>query len=392
MPASPSASSGQSSGATPNTINSQNSTAAPLAAGATFTGEWVDATLYDSVVIAVKTDQNGSYSAQFSPDGVNVDSTLTRYYRTAQIDPPHRFTITRAYVRVVFTNTSASDQTYLRLQTTLGEKADLNAPLDSTLSQDFDSISVRPTDFKAEVSLGLRQGSALWNKFGYNEDVGTTAELLASWGGSYSPMTTARTLSIVSTSTDDASGGTGAQSLVVYGVDANRREQVVVVTPAGTTPVVTAETWLGINRIAVALAGSGKVNAGTITATATTDATIQGQLPAGSGTTQQCIFHVQEGSQALAEWITVNVARFGNGTEPIVTVKGWVYSAVSNAKYEVFRQLINTTFNGGVELTPPLPFPIGDGAVFWLEAVSTRTGTTVNGRFSLIEHRNVDAS
>lgn len=368
--------------------STDNSSTSALSNGAVFTGEWEDVGAYSSVVVAVKTDQDGLYAVQFSPDGVNQDSTLTRYYRTSQIEPPHRFTITRRYCRVVFTNASASPQTYFRLQTLFGDKPDLNAPLDSTVSQDFDSTLVRPTDYKHEVSLGLRQGSTLWNKFGYNEDVGTSAEVLASWGGTFTPMTTARTLSVVSTAASDTDGGAGANNVVIYGIDANRLAQTVVVAMGGLTPGVTTETWLGVNRVSVGLAGSSLGNDGTITITATTDLTTQAQVPAGEGTSQQCIFHIQAGHTALTEWLTANVIRFGSGAEPVVTVRGWVYSAVSNAKYEVFRQVLDASIVGTFDVGPPVPFPIGGASVFWLEVVSSRAATAVNGRFSLIEVRS----
>lgn len=140
-----------------NRISAVNSSATLLNAGATFTGTGEDVTQYDSVVVAVKTDQDGTLTVQFSNDNTNWDSVLTKYYRTTQVEPPHRFTITRRYCRVTFQNTSASNQTYLRLQTTFGNKTELNAPLDSVISQDYDSISVRPSDYHYEVALGRRQ-------------------------------------------------------------------------------------------------------------------------------------------------------------------------------------------------------------------------------------------
>lgn len=378
--------------ATAGVVSTVNSTTTLLAAGASFTGEWELAGQYSSVTLAAKTDQNGTFTVQFSPDGVNQDSTLTRYYRTDQIEAPHRFTVTRQYFRVVFTNTSASDQTYLRLQSILGLKESLNAPLDSTLAQDFDSLPTRPTDYKQEVALGLRQGHSLWNKFGRNLDVDTGgAEVLASWGGTYVPPTTARTLSVVSSSTDDADGGTGSNNVVIYGIDADRKSQVVVVTLNGTTPVVTTETWLGINRMSIGLSGSGQRNAGDITATTTTDLAIQAQIPVGAGTSQQCIFHTQVDHQALAEWITINVIREGGGSEPVVTLIAWVFSHVSNSYYEVARQSLDVNLENNLELKPPLPFPIGESSTFMIEVETDRNNTQVSGRFSLIEVRDIDA-
>jgi len=264
-----------------NFVSTLNSSSSLLAAAAVFTGTGEDVSQYNSVVVSVKTDQDGHYSVQFSNDNTNWDSTLTRYYRTNQIEAPHRFTITRKYCRIVFTNSSASDQTYLRLQTTFGEKSELNAPADASLPQDFDATVSRPTDFKYETALGLRQGYTLWNKFGYNEDIDTGKESIWSPGGIFVPIVTARTLSVVSTSTADDDGGTGANSIIIYGIDADWKAQTVVVTLDGTTPVVTTETWMGINRMSIYVSGSGGVNAGTITATATTEATDQADIPLG---------------------------------------------------------------------------------------------------------------
>lgn len=375
-------------------ISTLNSTTTLLTSGSSFTGTWEDVSGYTGVIVALKTDQNGYYTIQFSPDGTNTDSSLTRYYRTTQTEPPHAFEITRKYCRVVFTNDSGSDQTYLRLQTKfVSNRTGLNIPMDATMSQDYDAIAVRPSNYVYEAALGRRQGATTWNKFGYNADVDIGTEVIAAFGGSFSPLTTASTLTIVSSSTDDdgSPAGTGANSIVIYGIDANRKSQTEVVTLNGTTNVVTATTWLGVNRAAIYLAGSTLTNVGNITITATTGGTVQAYLPAGEGTTQQLIYFTQADHQALADWLILNAARFNTGTEPIVTFKGWVYSAVSNAKYEVFRQVVDCNLEDHIELRPSQPFVIGEKSCFWIEATTQVNNTAVAGRFSLIEIRDVDA-
>jgi hypothetical protein len=372
-------------------VSTVNSTDTLLAPAAVFTGSAEDVSAYDSVVVSAKTDQDGYFEVQFSNDGTNWDSTLTRYYRTSQIEAPHRFTITRKFVRVRFTNTSASSQTFLRLQTTFGSKAALNTPTDSTLSQDYDAIVTRPTDYLTEVALDRRQGSTLWNKFGGNEDIDIGTEVIASWGGAFTPMTTPRTLSVVSTSVLDTSGGTGANSLVVYGIDANRKSQIVVVTLNGTTPVVTTETWLGVNRVALYLSGSGQVNAGAITLTATTDLTIQGGIPEGVGTSQQCLFFTQAKHRSLIQSLHITTLRQSGGSHRVVTVKGWSYSAISNSRYEIVRVNIDTSVENFISLNLPLPLVLTESTAFWLEATTDTNNTSISARFSLVEHRDVDA-
>lgn len=373
-------------------LSTLNSSTAALNAAAVFTGAWEDVSDYNSVVIAVTTDQNGSYAVQFSPDGTNIDSSLTRYYNTAKINAPHRFTITRQYFRVVFTNSSASNQTYFRLQTAFGDKGELNAPLDSTLSQDYDATATRPTDYRVEAAQGIRQGVEVWNKFGYNADIDIGTEVLASFGGTFTPLTTATTLTIVSSSTDDDGdpAGTGLNSIVVYGIDSNRDAVIEVVTLNGTTNVVTASTWLGINRVAMYLCGSGKTNAGTITLTATTGGSTMAQMPAGEGVTQQCIFHIPRNTQFIAEWLRVNTLK-QSGANPVVTIKGWVYSALNNGTQEIYRASIDTAVDNNLNEAAPLPFPIGGSSVFWLEATTDKADTIVTARFSGLLTQNVGA-
>ena len=372
-------------------VSTSNSTTTPLASSATFTGDWEDVARYNSVIVAAKTDLNGTFTVQFSPDGTNIDSTLTRYYRTNQIEAPHRFTITRRYVRVTFTNTASATQGLFRLQTTFGEKSDLNSPVDSILSQDFDATVTRPTDFLYESALGRRQGYKDWSKFGYNPDVDTGTELVWSFGGLHTIMTTARTLSVVSTDSTDDLGNTGAQYVIVYGIDANREAQTVVVEMNGTTPVVTTETWFGINRMSIYLCGTNTSNAGVITATATTDLTVQGQIPIGDGSSQACLFYTQANHQALIKYAAFNAYRISGGGSPRVTIKCWVYSFISQAKYQIIRKTIDTAVENVFSLELSIPLQVGESSVIWFEATTTLDNTEVSGRFSLVEVRDVDA-
>lgn len=365
-----------------NMVSTDNSSTATLAAGATFTGVWEDVSRYNSLVVAVTTDEDGEYAVEFSPDGVNIDSTLTRYYRTGSIEPPHRFTVTRQYARIVFENTSANPQTLFRLQTMYGTYQNLNAPLDSNLSQDFDALAVRPSDYHTEVALSRRQGMSLWNKFGYNQDVDIGTEVIASWGGTFAPLTTATTLTIVSTSLNDiVTTGSGVQSIVVYGLNANREEVIEVVNMNGTTNVVTGSTWLGINRVAMFLCGSGQVNEGTINITATTGGSQMAQMPAGEGVSQQCIFHIPADNQFLVHYLRVNTLKQA-AQNPKVTIKMWVYSPVNNGKQQIYSTSIDTSISNLVLETLPLPLPITEQSVIWLEATTDKNDTIVNARFS----------
>jgi len=157
----------------------------------------------------------------------------------------------------------------------------------------------------------------------------------------------------------------------------------------GTTNVVTTTTWLGINRVAMFLCGTGQVNAGIINITATTGGSQMAQMPAGGGVTQQCIFHIPRNYNFITEWVRINVLNRANNAE--LTVKMWVYSSLSNGKQEVYKVDIDTQLINDISENPNLPFPISEATVIWLEVTSNKAGVIINGRFSGVLVRDVDA-
>ncbi len=242
------------------------------------------------------------------------------------------------------------------------------------------------SDYNTKVAEGKIEGASLWNKFGYNDDIDVGTEVIASWGGTFTPLTTAGTLLIASSSSNDTDGGTGCNSIVIYGIDSNRDEQIEVVLMNGTTTVNTTTTWLGINRVAMFLCGSGQINAGDIAILSSVGGATMAVMPLGGGVTQQCIFHVPANNNFVMEWLMINVLNQGKNAE--LNIKMWVYSAVSNGKQEVFRVNIDTAVtNEPIELNPNLPFPVSEKTVVWIECTSDKANVIVNARFSGILDR-----
>jgi hypothetical protein len=375
------------------TESTVNSSVATLASGATFTGAWESCVGYEDISIAVNTDFDGTYTIQFSHDGTSLDTTLTRHYRTAQIEAPHVFEVTRKFYRITFTNIGVGTQTYFRLQTILGKRGNLNIPIDATMSQDYDSTSVRPSDFRYEVALGRRQGSTTWNKFGYNSDVDTAAtEVVAAFGGAFAPLTTASTLTISSSSANDTvSAGTGARSITVVGVNANYEYQTETIGLNGTTPVISVNSWLGVNRVSVNLAGSTQNNVGLITITATTGGATQATIPVGEGSTQQAIYFVEKSHKFLADFFQFNIEKLAGGTTPKVRIKGWIFNVNANCKYLIYNELFDTTIHSDTIILPSQPFVIDEKTCLWFEATTDQNDTFVSCRFSGVLFRNVNA-
>lgn len=345
---------------------------------------WLDPSFYSSFAFGLNCDCNGTLYVYQSSTGRDeeIDSTLT-FTIKRNVREVHVLKITSPFVRFKFVYTDTCQ--VFRFDVFKGDYSQITAPNNLVIQQDADAVLVRPTDYHYEVSLGKRVNETTWNKFGYNADVDIGTEVVAAFGGTFTYLTSASTLTIVSSSTNDTDGGSGAHGLVIYGVDADRNSQTEVVLLTGTTPVVTTTTWLGINRAALFRSGSGQVNAGNITITATTGGTTQAYIPLGEGTTQQLIFFTQAGHTVLADWMLLNAEKISGGGSPKVTFKGWVFSAVSNSKYEVFRQVVDTSTDDHIELRPSQPFIIGEKSIFWIEATTDQNNTVTSGRFSLLE-------
>lgn len=169
-----------------------------------------------------------------------------------------------------------------------------------------------------EVAAGLVDGRRIYNIYGRNFDVdsGTVPEDLWNGGGVYTGFPTtgsAETLSIVSSSVNDTSAGTGALTIKIYGLDGNYAEITETVTLNGTTPVTTTQTFWRVDTAEVIAAGSGGFNAGQITANhSTTTANVFFVMPANRGRTNTANFTVPAGWSALIRELDVWVR--GSGT------------------------------------------------------------------------------
>lgn len=172
-------------------VDSGNSSTSTLNSAATFTGTAKDVSSFSSIAVACYTDQDGSLQIQFSTNGTNWDSTIT-FVVTANTNEVHRVTPTRKYMRVVFTNSSASNQTVFRLQTMLGSYLNLTSALNSQIQSDQDTIVVRPLDFNLMTAEGLYQNRQNTIKDGINFDIdiGSTPEDITNEGGVYAGFPT----------------------------------------------------------------------------------------------------------------------------------------------------------------------------------------------------------
>jgi len=166
-------------------------------------------------------------------------------------------------------------------------------------------------DFLLAVSFGLIAGHTLVGRHGLNPDIDTdAAEDIWGGGGNWVPPTAARIHQITSSSTDDDSGGTGAITVKVEGLDSNYDEIEETITMNGTSNVPTDNSYTMIQDLEVLTAGSGGENAGVITATADIDGTISNQIAAGINRDELCAYMVPNKKTA---YVVGYLASIGKG-------------------------------------------------------------------------------
>ena len=144
------------------------------------------------------------------------------------------------------------------------------------------------------------------NKFGYNADINGTHEDIWTTGGTLTRLSSAETMSVVSTSTADDTGGTGAITIQIEGIDNDWDILEESVTLNGTGAVTTTGSFLRINRMFITSSGSGQTNAGTITATASSAGTVQAAIGTGAGQTEKTQYAVPRGFRVIFTELQVN--------------------------------------------------------------------------------------
>lgn len=157
-----------------------------------------------------------------------------------------------------------------------------------------------PQNFYVDASAGNIQFARTWFAFGqHTHTAGATEHTVWAADARWARMNTAQTVDLVSTSTDDAYGGTGATVVMIYGLLADFTEALEPVVMNGTTPVTSVNEYTCVTRIGVWEAGSGHTNAGDITCTASTDSTTQCFILAETSSSNGLVYAVPKDNKAM---------------------------------------------------------------------------------------------
>ena len=186
--------------------------------------------------------------------------------------------------------------------------------------------NVARSSFNNENFLNIARGkipnASHINKFGYNESVGTSFELITDLGTNVLPSS-AGIVTLVSADTNDTSAGTGARTVEVQGLDENYLPLTETLTMNGNTNVVGSSSFLRVFRMRVVTAGTGEINAGNITASI--GGSNVAQILADKGQTLMAVYTIPAGksgyltkfqgslSKNQEAVFKIRVKEFGNG-------------------------------------------------------------------------------
>jgi hypothetical protein len=238
-----------------------------------------------------------------------------------------------------------------------------------------------PSDFSINVARGRIQNMFTVNKFGRNPDIDIGTEDCWSQGGTWVGPTAARVHALVSSSAADASGGTGARTVTVYGLDSAYAQTQETVTLNGVTPVNTSGSYIMIHRMLVETAGSGMINAGTITATAAVDGTITIAIIADKGQSQLGLYMVPAGYTAYCLSWRVDI-NGGTNARLAAELMAKPFGGAWNLKSTIDLQ-IGSSSGHNESFDPPMRLCTEKGLIR-LRGTADTNNTSMNGHFDLI--------
>jgi len=225
-----------------------------------------------------------------------------------------------------------------------------------------------PSDYSIEIARGNISGQSGAGIVGTDQLIGNTEKTIWGTTGRYAFQTSAQALEILSSSTADDTGGTGAITVKVEGLDSNYNDINETVTLDGTTAVDLSLTYLRINRMTTVTAGSGNSNAGTITLRLDGAGVSQSIMEIGANRSQDGVFTVPNTKTAfiLATYVSI-----GKGNDIIMKIYRTSEGGVPIERIQL------QPYQNNFYLTFPIPIKIVAKTDTEFTASSTNANTAV---------------
>lgn len=238
-----------------------------------------------------------------------------------------------------------------------------------------------------EVAFGNVPGRFANAASGFNKNIGTAVETVWACGGLWNVHDTAELFNFVSTSVNDALGGTGGFALLIMGIgeDWKEYEENETVILDGLTPVQTTRVYRVILRMVIVGAGALRTNDGEITATGADTGFTEGCIPATYGLSRQALTGIPVDRERLVEEISFSGTITTAGAAPRIIVQIHYHDMANDFSIVAYEESFDASV-GNIVIENPLdnvPFP-GQG-ILEMTAVSTKINTEVYGRLKWCE-------
>ena len=231
------------------------------------------------------------------------------------------------------------------------------------------------------------------NKFGANRDIdaGETEDIWST-GGNRVYLTNAETMSCVSSSVNDAAAGTGIRTIYIDGLDKNFDQITETVTLNGTTPVVTTNSYLRINRVYGSSAGTGGTNAGAITLDPSSSGAGSRQVTITAGDGQTLIGHytVPKGKNAYMIGLHYSIGpQEGTTGNKAASVKMYI-RLQSQGVWRIQGEANVSTSGTGMSANyaPEIPMYLPEKTDIRFTAISENVNTEVYVQYCLLLENN----
>jgi hypothetical protein len=249
-------------------VSTNNSSTAAINAGASFIGAADDVSQMSSAIVTLFANQNTTLVVQQSRDGTNWDVSDT-FSIPASSGRSFCVSAVSQFLRVSVTNTAGSTATTVRLQTiysttpqeivrATGQQASAESlPVVLATDQSAIDVNVLSTPSPSPEDSGFAFGQI---------QLAAIAEVLLR-KATYTEQTANAQRSVVSSSANDSSAGTGVRTVkITYFTATGTGPFEETITLNGTTAVNTVATNICfIDKMEAVTAGSGGVAAGNIT-------------------------------------------------------------------------------------------------------------------------------
>lgn len=183
-------------------------------------------------------------------------------------------------------------------------------------------------EYGLSVQRGLVNGVSVIHKFGRNPDIDTSDGFRDLWNDLKVDHYTgfdavvADVVEVVSTDITDTAAGVGAQSIQLIGLGSGLVEQTEILTLNGTTPVVSVNEYIRLDRAIILQGGSSGGNVGVVSAyQQSTPAVVFFNIAEGANRTTICAYTVPFGKLGYIKRAFLSLARKGTAS---VEVKGLV--------------------------------------------------------------------